>query len=67
MRSFFGNPKAMPPVDFRRLPGELHSVAKQASFGIAFRTDFRGFGSPKWRPTSMFEAYFCSMNFPTAF
>ena len=36
MRSLFGNPKAMAPVDLRRLPGDLHSVAKQASFNVAF-------------------------------
>ena len=28
------------PVDFRRLPRGFHSVAKQASFRIAFRSDF---------------------------
>ena len=32
MRSQIGGPKAMPPVNFRRLPGDFHSVAKQASF-----------------------------------
>ena len=58
MRSLFGNPKAMAPVDFRRLAGELHSVAKQASFNIAFGADFKGFGTLKWRPKSMLEAYF---------
>ena len=31
------------PVNFRRLAGELHSVAKQASFSIAFQSDFEGF------------------------
>ena len=67
MRSQIGGPKAMRPVELRRLAGELHSVAKQASFGIAFRTDFRGFGTPKWRPKSMCEAYIFSMNFPTVF
>ena len=45
MGSHIGNPKAMPPVNFRRLPGELHSVAKQASFNIALPRDFCGFGS----------------------
>ena len=28
------------PVNFRRVPSGLHSVAKQASFRIAFRSDF---------------------------
>ena len=50
------------PVGFCRLPGDLHSVAKQASFRIAFRNDFGGFGRPK----SMFEAHF-SMFFSNAF
>ena len=45
-------------VDFRRLLGSFHSVAKQASFNIAFGADFKGFGTPKWRPKSMLEAYF---------
>ena len=58
MRSHIGNPKAMTPVDFRRGRGGFHSVAKQASFNIAFGADFKGFGTPKWRPKSMLEAYF---------
>ena len=45
MRSHIGNPKAMRPVNFRRLRGEFHSVAKQASFNIAFGRDFWSFGS----------------------
>ena len=32
MRSQIGRPKAMPPVNLRRLAGGLHSVAKRASF-----------------------------------
>ena len=31
--------------DFRRLAGDLHSVATQASFSIALRSDFKAFGS----------------------
>ena len=50
MRSQIGGPKAMPPVGLRRLPGELHSIAKQASFSVAFRSDFKDFWNPKWRP-----------------
>ena len=38
----------MPPVDFGRFPGDFHSVAKQASFRIAFGRDFGGFWKPKW-------------------
>ena len=43
MRSQIGGPKAMPPVALRRLPGDFHSVAKQASFNVAFKKDFKGF------------------------
>ena len=70
MRSQIGRPKAMPPVNFRRLWGDLHSVAKQASFGIALQTDFGGFGrhfgrfgEPKWMPTSTFWTLFCDVFF----
>ena len=35
------------PVNFRRGPGELHSVAKYALFHFAFQTDFGGFRR-KW-------------------
>ena len=37
-------------VDLRQLPGELHSVAKQASFYVAFQSDFGRFGKPKSMP-----------------
>ena len=50
--------QTMPPVALRQFPNKLHSVAKQASFRIAFRSDFGGFGRPKWMPKSMFEAHF---------
>ena len=56
MGSHIGSPKAMSPVDFRRLPGDLHSVAKQASFYVAFGTDFRGFRRPNWTPKVNFQA-----------
>ena len=46
MRSQIGGPKAMRPVGFRRLAGELHSVAKQALLRIAFRVDFGGQNPP---------------------
>ena len=36
MRSQIGGPKAMRPVSFRRLAGDFHSVAKQASFKTPF-------------------------------
>ena len=34
--------QTMSSVDLRRVPGEFHSVAKQASLSIAFRRDFGG-------------------------
>ena len=37
--------KALSPGAFRRFLGSLHSVAKQASFRVALRSDFRGFRS----------------------
>ena len=67
MRSLFGNPKAMAPVDFRRLAGELHSVAKQASFSIAFWSNFGGFGRPKSMPKFDFRAIFSDVIFEQKF
>ena len=46
------------PVNLRRLAGEFHSVAKQASFNIAFRVDLEGFGRPKSMPKFDFRAIF---------
>ena len=43
MHSHLDALQAMPPVSFRRGPSEVHSVAKQASFYIAFGRDFCGF------------------------
>ena len=37
--------QTMPSVDLRRGPGGFHSVAKQASFRVALRSDFKGFWS----------------------
>ena len=66
MPSQIGGPKAMGPVDFRRLPGDFHSFAKQASFSIAFWSNFGGFGKPKSMPKFDFRAFF-SMSFLKAF
>ena len=44
--------QAMVPVDFRQGARDSHSVAKQASFNIAFGIDFQGFWKPKWSPKS---------------
>ena len=35
--------QTMSSVDFRRVAGDFHSVAKQASLSVAFRSDFGGF------------------------
>ena len=40
MSNQIDNPKAPPWANLRRGPGDLHSVAKQAPFRIAFRVDF---------------------------
>ena len=45
MRSQIGRPKALAPVNFRRLWGDSHSVAKQASLYIALGADFLRFRS----------------------
>ena len=63
MRSHIGSPKAMRPVDFRRVRGEFHSVAKQASFSIAFWSNFGGFGKPKSMPKFDFRAFFFDVVF----
>ena len=46
------------PVAFRRLLGGLHSVAKQASFYVAFGADVGGFRRPKWTSKLNFEQLF---------
>ena len=51
------------PVNLRRLAGEFHSVAKQASFNIAFGVDVGGFGKPKLMPKFDFRAIFSDVIF----
>ena len=51
------------PLKIRRLPRELHSVAKQASFNIAFWSHFNGFGRPKSMPKFDFRAFFFDVIF----
>ena len=63
MGSHIGSPKAMRPVNFRRGLGDFHSVAKQASFSIAFCSNFRGFGKPKSLPIFDFRAIFSDVIF----
>ena len=63
MRSHIGSPKAMIPVNLRRFAGGYHSVAKQASFSIAFWSNFGGFGKPKSMPKFDFGAFFFDVIF----
>ena len=58
MRSHMDALQRMRPVGFRRLPGGLHSVAKQASFCVAFRSHVGRFWRPKWSPKFDFLASF---------
>ena len=67
MRSLFDNPKAMASVNLRRLPGGFHSVVKQASFNIAFWSNFGGFGKPKSMPKFDFRAIFSDVIFEQNF
>ena len=56
MSNQIDNPKAPRWGDFRRLAGDLHSVAKQTLFRIAFRVDFGGQNGPKTDEISSFGA-----------
>ena len=67
MRSQIGGPKIMRPVALRRLWGDFHSVAKQASFNVVFGADFRRFWKPKWTPKVAFRAIFFDVIFEYAF
>ena len=49
--------------DFRRFSGDLHSVAKQTLFRIAFRVEFGGQNGPKINEISSFGA----LRFASAF
>ena len=57
MSNQIDNPKAPALADFRRGPGDFHSVAKQAPFRIAFRVDFGGQNAPKIDEISRFGAF----------
>ena len=51
--------KAPSPANFGRVPGDFHSVVEQASFSIAFRSDFGGLGKQKWMPKyNFFNMFF---------
>ena len=51
------------PVNLRRVAGGFHSVAKQASFSIAFWSNFGGFGKPKSMPKFDFRTFFFDVIF----
>ena len=63
MCSQIGSPKVVRPVAFRRVARDLHSVAKQASFDVAFRVDFGSENCPKIDEISSFGA----LRFASAF
>ena len=56
MSNQIDNPKALPLAGFRRLAGDLHSVAKQAPFRVAFRVNFGSENRPKINEISSFGA-----------
>ena len=58
MQSHSRSPKVAALVSLRRLASEFHSVAKQASFYVAFGKDFGGFRRPKWMPKLMLGPVF---------
>ena len=58
MHSHLDALQAMPPVNLRRVARRFHSVAKQASFYMAFGADFQGFWKAEWPPNSIFKAFF---------
>ena len=59
--------KVLRPAALRRLPRRSHSVAKQASFNIAFGADFQGFRKPKWTQKSMLGPIFFEVIFEYVF
>ena len=56
MSNQIDSPRTLRRANFWRLPGDLHSVAKQTVFCIAFRVDFRGQNAPKIVEISSFGA-----------
>ena len=54
-------------VNFRRVPGNLHSVAERASSCVVFPVDFRCFGRPTWMQKSTFGPYLCDVIFECVF
>ena len=58
MRSNLDAQQAMASVNFRRLPRHSHSVAKQASFRVAFGSDLGTFLEAKMDATTRFLSIF---------
>ena len=63
MLSQIGNPKGTAPVSFRRGARGSHSVAKQASFYVAFRLILGVKNEIKSMKVELFFAYVLSMHF----
>ena len=63
MQSQFRSPEVATPVDLRRLAGGFHSVAKQASYNIAFGVDLESLGKPRWLLKFDFRALFFDVIF----
>ena len=63
MRSHLDALQTTTSVNFRRLADDFHSVAKQASFRVAFRIDFGRFWRPKWTPKFDFRGIFFDIFF----
>ena len=66
MNSQIDSPKLPALADSGRVPGDLHSVAKQAPFRIAFRLEFGGKNGPKINEISSFGAIRFTSDFRAA-
>ena len=66
MSNQIDSPKAPKLANFGRGAGEIHSVAKQAPFRIAFRVDLGGQTPPKIDEISSFGALRFAFAFPVA-
>ena len=63
MSNQIDSPKAPSLANLRRVPGDFHSVAKQAPFRIAFRLELGGQNGPKID----FLSAFCALFFVPSF
>ena len=67
MRSHLDALQTPTPVALRRLPRGFHSVAKRASFSVAFGSDFKGIWRLTWTQKSMFGPRFFDVIFECVF